>query len=405
MEQLQTNEFETLSEYLSQSYEDGFIGTMYDLQGQGIPLVFPIDQEQIVAAIQHETKLSEDLYTTLGRDVKDLQKKIAGEISRGISTGMMYSEIARNISGYARIPKNNAMRIARTEAHRIQCKATADAQFKAKEHGADVVKQWDASLDKKTRKSHRELDGQIRELEDEFEVGSHKAMHPGAFGIASEDINCRCALLQRARWALEEDIPATKWSPDAPVMIDDDGTTQFVDISDAKNYQDFKDKYKQSAERVRSNAQKMKNVKNSLENDVKSGRMSLYRSVQRKEKNTGAFGNLKIPMQKRAVKRVANKYGIDLSGLTIKIQRSESLLSLSLYGSTDYDNIGRIDLFPNAFQDEEQLVRTLIHEKCHVEQLKKHGKKYTQEHLDEMEQEAYAYEDDWWHSNVEKKVK
>ncbi len=257
LERLQADEFETLSEYLAEAYEDGFIGTMYDLQGQGIPLVFPLDQEQIVAAIQTETKLSENLYTTLGRDVNDLQKKIAGEISRGISTGMMYSEMARNISGYARIPKNNAMRIARTEAHRIQCKATADAQFKAKEHGADVVKQWDASLDKKTRKSHRELDGQIRELEDEFEVGSHKAMHPGAFGIASEDINCRCALLQRARWALEDDIPATKWSPDAPVLIDDDGTTQFVDISDAKNYQDFKDKYKRSAERVRSNAQKM----------------------------------------------------------------------------------------------------------------------------------------------------
>ena len=70
LEQLHNNEFETLSEYLAQSYEDGFLGTMYDLQGQGIPLVIPIDQEQIVAAIQHETKLSENLYTALGRDTK-----------------------------------------------------------------------------------------------------------------------------------------------------------------------------------------------------------------------------------------------------------------------------------------------------------------------------------------------
>jgi hypothetical protein len=76
LETLQANEFETLSEYLTKSYEDGFIGTMYNLQGQGIPLVFPIDQEQVVAAIQHETKLSENLYTSLGKDVKDLQKKI-----------------------------------------------------------------------------------------------------------------------------------------------------------------------------------------------------------------------------------------------------------------------------------------------------------------------------------------
>lgn len=393
LENLQANEFETISEYLAQSYEEGFLGTMYNLQGQGIPLVFPIDQKQAVAAIMNETKLSTTLYAAL--DMKELQKKIAGEISRGIAGGQLYTEIARNIAGYARIPKNNAMRIVRTEAGRIQSKACLDACHKAKEKGADIVKQWDSSLDKRTRKSHRELDGQIRELDEKFEIGNYKADAPRMFGVAKEDINCRCAMLQRARWAVGE-VPATKWSEDAPVMIDDDGTTQYVDIS-AKDYDDFKNKYKQASERVRLNAQKMKG-QNVLEKYGKSSTIGLNRSIQRKEKNTGAFVNLKVTMQKRAVKEIAKKYGIDLSGLTIKIQRSEALLSLSLYGSADYDNIGRIDLFPNAFQDEEQLVRTLVHEKCHVEQLKKYGKKYTQEHLNEMEQEAYAYEEEWWNS-------
>lgn len=255
LEQLQTNEFETVSEYLSKAYEDGFLGTMYDLQGQGIPLVFPIDQRQVVAAVQHETKLSQNLYTALGKDITDLQKKIAGEITRGIAGGQMYSEIARNVSNWARIPRNNAMRIARTEAHRIQSKATADAQFKAKEKGADVVKQWDSSLDKRTRKSHRELDGQIQELEEPFEINGHKAMHPGGFGVAKEDINCRCAILQRARWNLGSDY--TKWSADAPIVIDDDGTTQFT-IIEAKNYESFKKQYTQATERVREGVQKMK---------------------------------------------------------------------------------------------------------------------------------------------------
>ena len=241
LEQLHNNEFETVSEYLAQSYEDGFIGAMYDIQGQGIPLVIPIDQEQIVAAIQHETKLSESLYMALGRDTKDLSKKIAGEISRGISSGAMYSEIARNIASWGRIPKNNAMRIARTESHRIQIQATADAQWKAKANGADVVKVWDSALDKKTRKSHRELDGQIRELDEPFEVNGHKAMQPGGFGRPEEDINCRCALLQRARWALGNDY--TKWSEDAPVEIADDGTSQLAKI-EAKNYKEFKEQYK-----------------------------------------------------------------------------------------------------------------------------------------------------------------
>lgn len=247
LETLQTNEFETVSEYLTQSYEDGFIGTMYDLQGQGIPLVVPIDQKAVVEAIVQDTKLSENLYTSLGHDMTELKKKITGEISRGLSSGQMYNEIARNVSDWARIPKNNAMRIARTESHRIMCKAASDAQYKAKENGADVVKQWDSSLDKKTRKSHRKLDGQIRELEEPFEVDGHKAMRPGDFGRPEEDINCRCALLQRARWALGNNY--TKWSEDAEVVIDDDGTTQFT-IIEADNYKEFQKKYKQASENV-----------------------------------------------------------------------------------------------------------------------------------------------------------
>ena len=61
------------------------------------------------------------------------------------------------------------------------------------------------TLDKKTRKAHRLLDGQIRELDEPFEINGHKAMYPSNFGIPSLDINCRCAVLQRARWALDQD--------------------------------------------------------------------------------------------------------------------------------------------------------------------------------------------------------
>ena len=230
LEQLQNNEFETLSEYLTGAYEDGFIGTMYDMHGQGVPLVFPFDQEQIVAAIQHETKLSEGLYAALGKDTKVLSKKIASEISRGIATGAMYGDIARNIASQANIPKNRAMNIARTEAHRIQCAATSNAQWKAKEKGANVVKQWDSFLDGKTRDTHRELDGQIRELDEPFKVAGKKAMYPGDFGDPAEDCNCRCALLQRARWALDNDV--TKF-------VHGEG---LVTIK-AKDYQSFKKEY------------------------------------------------------------------------------------------------------------------------------------------------------------------
>ena len=255
LETLHSNEFDTVSEYLANSYEEGFIGTMYSIHEQGIPLILPIDQEQIVAAIQHETNLKEDLYTAMGHDIKDLQKKIAGEISRGISSNQMYSEIARNIASWAMIPKNNAMRIARTEGHRIQCKASMDACNKAKSKGADIVKQWDASLDSRTRDSHVKVDGEIREADEKFSNG---LMYPGdPSGKAGEVINCRCALLQRARWALDGE--ETKALGNVDDMSDEQQkaiakklnipadelkqySNQIVPIN-AKNYADFKKQY------------------------------------------------------------------------------------------------------------------------------------------------------------------
>ena len=66
MKNLNNNQYESVSDYLKDCYEDGFIGTLYDLQGQGIPLIFPINQEEIVEAIILDSKISEGLYTKMG---------------------------------------------------------------------------------------------------------------------------------------------------------------------------------------------------------------------------------------------------------------------------------------------------------------------------------------------------
>ncbi len=237
LEQLQVNEFETISDYLTRCYNTGFIGSMYSFHKQGLPFLMPIDQKQVVDAIQHKTKLKQKLYDELGVDIKKLQKTIAGEISRGISTGLGFGDIARNISMQGRIPLNRAMTIARTESHRIQCQATSDAQYKAKEKGADVLKQWNAALDGATRPNHRQLDGQIRELDEPFEVAGMKAMFPGDFGDPAEDCNCRCAILQRARWALdEEELEELK------------ERAAYYGLDKAKDFEDYQKKYLKAVE-------------------------------------------------------------------------------------------------------------------------------------------------------------
>lgn len=200
--ELNNKNYESINRYLKNSYELGYTGTMYDLAGQGIPLVMPINQLAMVKAVQLSPKVSKRLY---GEYVHQLSKHIRNEVSRGIATADSYANIARNISNASKIGFNKSMRIARTEGHRVQCTAAFDAQHKAMDAGADIVKQWDATLDGRTRPLHRELDGQIRELDEPFEAGGLEVMYPSAFGRAAQDINCRCALLQRAKWALDDD--------------------------------------------------------------------------------------------------------------------------------------------------------------------------------------------------------
>ena len=230
-------QYKTISDYLELCYENGFIGTMYDLQGQGIPLCFPLDQEAMVRAVQLDSKISKGLYQKLGEDVAVLKKKITAQVSRGIATGMTYDQVALQLSGTTNIGFNNAVRIARTEGHRIQCQSGMDACYKAKDKGADVVKQWDATLDSKTRESHTKVDGEIRELDETFSNGLRYPGDPS--GGAAEVVNCRCALLQRARWALDE--------AELKVLQD---RASFYGLDKTANFEDFKAKYLKAAEAI-----------------------------------------------------------------------------------------------------------------------------------------------------------
>ncbi len=239
LDQLNTEQFTSISDYLAKCYENGFLGTLYDLQGQGIPLIFPIDQKQVTQAIVNDSKLSKRLYTRLGEDVDELKKKVRMELSRGISQAYSYEQIAKNIRNQTKIGFNRSMRIARTEGHRVSQQATYDSQTKAKDAGADIVKQWDSTLDTRTRDSHVAVDGEIRELDEKFSNGLR---YPGdSSGAASEVVNCRCVLLQRARWAVEGKGVYTKF----------DGTKgQLVDLSDEENFADFKKRYKEEIKPV-----------------------------------------------------------------------------------------------------------------------------------------------------------
>lgn len=237
LDTLHGNEFTTISDYLTTAYQDGFLGALYDLQGQGIPLLFPIDQDQVTKAVLTDSKLSVPMYTRLGEDVSRLKLAVRAQISRGIANGatwnQMAQELAKNmVNSPFQTAQYNAMRIARTEGHRIQQQSQYDAMRKAKEHGADVVKEWNATLDARTRPDHMSLDGQIREIDQPFTMGSLKAQYPGDFGRPEQDIHCRCCALQRARWARgEKELEQLK------------SRAEYLELDKAKDFGEFQKRY------------------------------------------------------------------------------------------------------------------------------------------------------------------
>lgn len=260
VEKLHGDNFTSIQQYLNECYTNSFVGTMYALHGQGMPILAPIDQDAAVRAVMTDSKISEGLYEALGVDSKALKKSIQREISVGLSSGATYAEITRNISFATGAPLSRAKTIVRTEGHRVQQASSADARDAAKAQGCSVVKQWDSTLDGKTRDTHRELDGQIRETDKPFESSSgRKARYPGDFGDPAEDCNCRCVALTRATWDLDESELKTLKERAAFFGLDKTGS-----------FKDFEKKYLKAAQTVE-----------------KSGKSGIIEA-----------GNFAIPMQK-----------------------------------------------------------------------------------------------------------
>lgn len=199
--------YSTIDDYLTNCYEDSFYSTMYSLHNEGIPTVIPFDQKEAAQMAAQSPYSGITLSQKLYEDNIKLANKVRGWVSRGIAMNESYADISRRLAQKTEASVNQAYRIVRTEGHRIQNEVKFKTINKVKdETGADIVKQWDSTVDKRTRPDHVALDGQLREIEQPFKIPGkgYTALYPGGFGIAGEDINCRCVCLQRARWALDK---------------------------------------------------------------------------------------------------------------------------------------------------------------------------------------------------------
>ena len=78
-------------------------------------------------------------------------------------------------------------------------------------------RQWISARDANVRPTHAEADGQIRGIDEAFDVGSARLMQPGESGGPPEEvINCRCvaiAVAERAAAYLAPGFAFRPWQP------------------------------------------------------------------------------------------------------------------------------------------------------------------------------------------------
>lgn len=181
-------------EHAKNSYDKAYNGLFYQLEVEnGLILDFTMLNPKVVEkAIQmpiEGLKLSERLYD---KHLHNLKLKTKGAITKGLIDGSGYRDIAADISNIGVADYKQSLRIAITEGNRLRSLAREDSYQEASKLGIDLKKKWLSTLDNKTRDTHRALDGQIRGIDEEFEIRGYKALQPRLFGVASEDINCRC---------------------------------------------------------------------------------------------------------------------------------------------------------------------------------------------------------------------
>lgn len=152
-------------------------------------------------------------------DTQYINRNIQNSITQGILQGESIPNIARRMQAVTGMSQSSAIRTARTLTTSAQNAGRVDSYVRAQNMGIDLQQEWLASLDDRTRESHRLLDGVKVPVGGVFPNGCRYPGDPN--GPASEIYNCRCRLVaaldgidntNEDRWSnLPDDMTYEEW--------------------------------------------------------------------------------------------------------------------------------------------------------------------------------------------------
>ena len=132
------------------------------------------------------------------KDVRWNRQKFNAALTQSILQGESIPNTAKRMARVLNMDRNMAVRAARTAMTSAENAGRVDSYHRAKGIGIDLEQEWLATLDERTRHSHRELDGQHVPVGGKFKVPSsgHELEFPGdPKAHPSEVWSCRCTLV------------------------------------------------------------------------------------------------------------------------------------------------------------------------------------------------------------------
>lgn len=186
--------------------KDAMIDTSYTLYNRRSTEELFKNKKSLLPAPKEGTQA---WYAAHNKDLRWNQQKINSSMIQGILQGDSIPQIAKRLREVVGMNSRSAMRNARTMTTSIENKGRDDAYSELREKGIELETVWIATLDDRTRHSHRLLHGEIRdEKTGKYSNGLRYPADP--MGEPEEVYNCRCAETSYVK-GFPVDIP--KWSP------------------------------------------------------------------------------------------------------------------------------------------------------------------------------------------------
>lgn len=163
-------------------------------EASGLDLTFSLVD---APTVQHMLTAGEALFSVpvldVAKDVAWNRRLMASQLTQGVLLGESIPKMARRVQSVTGSNIATATRTARTAVTGAECAGRVSSYERARDMGIKLKQEWVATLDGRTRHSHRKLDGEKAEVGGTFPNGCRFPGDPTA--RYAEICNCRCTLV------------------------------------------------------------------------------------------------------------------------------------------------------------------------------------------------------------------